>query len=412
MLSKARWEALNAMPNGFYDVARNQNRENNLMYGRGFQQYPYIPTDTRNTIAGERRYAPWGVKNELMGPVASEALYSANRLPDVGNLASDYHGMVMGNLFPFAMPHVWAAGKIAPDSMAGGATIGALLAPFAARGAWKGFRKTAPVRAAKTADWASSLWSRFAATRTGRVLTAGNKIARPAVKWSGRLGGPVALIAANASELMVPKGQLRREMLEEGDAIRSVVEGQTLGAKATRIANNFAHNLDKFPDVMGTGLMVKNPWAGMFANGSTLRVIRGYMDALKNKGGQEEKKIFNTIYQGFSIPERWGGGQVGGDMVPQLAFERGINPEITAAGKRTGAGWDQNRFNAWRNNLRNKRVPEREILAQAEKIRKQNPLYFHSGVTDKARNSTVSEIFNREMIKERKAQDTVRKAVK
>ena len=78
----------------------------------------------------------------------------------------------------------------------------------------------------------------------------------------------------------------------------------------------------------------------------------------------------------LSIADWFGGGKVGGADVPGLVYQKAVNVERGNIGDPNRVGFSQQRFNAWRNDMRRAGRSEEQIQREAERIRRETPYYF------------------------------------
>lgn len=401
-LSQARWEGLNNIDEGMHGNMMRYNMDAGVSGKTGgfdvnfrsmkegdnpeYKGHPGISTGITALYGlpaafGARQPFPvpgrevdqnnwyYKIKNTVMPPVTM-----------IGSTAA----------FPLASIPAYTAEAVAPDNpwVMGGATVGGIAAEAAV-----------PAVAKKVAP---ALTARVVASKPAAAL-----------RVVGKAFGPVNAAALNAMEAFKPQHTLKQELENEGAWVRGFGPGNSAASAWSRIGANLANNLDKGVDAasyvaaIGTG----NPTWLTLSNGSNVKTIRGYADALTNKSGSSlEQRAMNAQLGQLSLADWFGGGKVGGADVPGLVYQKAVNVERGNIGDPNRVGFSQQRFNAWRNDMRRAGRSEEQIQREAERIRRETPYYFHQNIPENMRYATDVDLFDKAMRDENAIQEEIRKA--
>lgn len=422
-LAKARWEKMNNHPAGYWNELAKQNQQSGKpLVDTRFTSTadgsdPYYPAQSSlldTLVTGTTHAIPaafgWRTPYEdgqsktdpskrewLTGPDLAKAGFGPRAVKTTADIANTAGDVVAAP--KFAIPAYMAGFSDNPWVQIGGVATGATAQVYGGKLA----KKIAPNAGRQiTRTAVRHLGANGARTVAGALKTAGK--ATKAV-------GPVSAVLMNGAEIINPTTQLRDELNNEAEWIRRQGQyGRGLKAGTSRVLANVLNNVDKGVDassyVLAAGTL--NPEWLALANGSNVRTIRGYMDALNNKSGSDlESAAMGAHMDEMNGFDWFGGGKVSAD-VPNLVYQKATNVAKGNFGDPKRVGWSNERFNDWRNARRAEGMSEQEIKREAERIRKQYPYYFYQNIPESMRTATETQLFRNGMKNEQQLQDQIR----
>ena len=421
-LAKARWEKMNNHPAGYWTELAKQNRQSGKTladtrftstadgssgyYPAQSSMLDTLVTGTTHAIPasfgwrtpyeeGQSKTDPWR-HERLTGPDLAKAGFGpsvAKTTADIANAAGDV--MVAPK---FAIPTYVAGFSDNPWVQIGGITAGATAQAYGGKIA----KKIAPNAGRQiTSTAARYLGANGTRTVAGALKTAGK---------ATKVVGPVSAVLMNGAEIINPTTQLRDELQNEAEWIRRQGQyGRGWKAGTSRVLANFLNNVDKGVDagsyVLAAGTL--NPEWLALSNGSNVRTVRGYMNALNNKSGSDlESAAMGAHMREMNGFDWFGGGKVSAD-VPNLVYQKATNVARGNFGDPKRVGWSNERFNDWRNSRRAEGMSEPDIKREAERIRKQYPYYFYQNIPESMRTATETQLFRNGMKNERQLQSQI-----
>ena len=421
-LAKARWESMNNHPAGYWNELARQNRESGrTLADTRFTSTadgsdPYYPAQSSmldTLVTGTAHAIPasfgWRTPYEdghsktdpskrewLTGPDLAKAGFGPRAVKTTADIANTAGDVVAAP--KFAIPAYAAGFSDNPWVQIGGVTAGATAQAYGGKIA----KKIAPNAGRQiTRTAVRHLGANGTRTVAGALKTAGK---------ATKVVGPVSAVLMNGSEIINPTTQLRDELQNEAEWIRRQGQyGRGWKAGTSRVLANVLNNVDKGVDagsyVLAAGTL--NPEWLALSNGSNVRTVRGYMNALNNKSGSDlESAAMGAHMDEMNGFDWFGGGKVSAD-VPNLVYQKATNVARGNFGDPKRVGWSNQRFNDWRNSRRAEGMSEPDIQREAERIRKQYPYYFYQNIPESMRTATETELFRRGMEKERQLQSQI-----
>ena len=421
-LAKARWESMNNHPAGFWDEMAKMNQiEGAPLVDTRFTStadgaHPYYPSQSSmldTLITGTAHAIPaslgWRMPYEeaqsksdpsqrewLTGPDLAKAGFGPRAVKTTADIANTAGDVVVAP--KFAIPAYMAGFSDNPWVQIGGVATGAAAQAYGGKIA----RKVAP-----------NAGRQITRTAVRHLGASGTRTAANALKIAGRAAkamGPVSAALMNGAEIINPETQLRAELQNEAEWIRRQGQyGRGWKAGTSRVLANVLNNVDKGVDagsyVLAAGTL--NPEWLALANGSNVRTVRGYMNAINNKSGSDlESEAMKTHMDEMNGFDWFGGGKVSAD-VPNLVYQKATNVARGNFGDPKRVGWSNQRFNDWRNSRRAEGMTEPEIKREAERIRKQYPYYFYQNIPESMRTATETQLFRNGMARERALQGQI-----